>query len=59
MSYIAGPGPGPEAEVERARVQEPEAKAERYAATHPDDGGSNGSPSLLQRIIGLFRRPGH
>ena len=58
MSYIGGPDPRFQLERERAREQELEAKANRYAATHPDDGGSDGSTTLLQRIKNLFRRSG-
>jgi hypothetical protein len=59
MSFVGGPNPELQFEAERAREQELEAKAERYAATHPDGGGSDGSPSLLQRVINLVRRAGH
>lgn len=45
-------------EAERAREQELQARAERYAATHPDDGGAGGAPSLLRRVINLLRRAG-
>jgi hypothetical protein len=55
MSFIPESQLG--AEAERAREQELEARAERYAETHPDDGGSDGSPNLLRRIINLVRRP--
>jgi hypothetical protein len=58
MSYIHGPNPELEFEAERAREQELAARADRYAATHPDDGGSDSAPSLFRRIINLFRHSG-
>jgi hypothetical protein len=58
MSYVHGPNPELEFEAVRAREQELEAKAECYAATHPDDGGSASSPSLLRRLVNLVRRTG-
>ena len=58
MSFI-GPDRGPlDFELERAREQELEARAERYAETHPDQGDSGGSRNLFRRLIDLVRRPG-
>jgi hypothetical protein len=50
-----GVDPEMELEVERAREQELEAKAQRYAALHPDDPEAP-SRGLGQRLRRLFRR---
>jgi hypothetical protein len=59
MSYYGqgrGAGPEVEAEMERARAEALEAKAERYAALHPDDpdappGGLRGLADRIRRVL--------
>lgn len=56
MSFIP-PGDAVGAETVRRREEELEARAERYAQTHPDQGDSSSSRGLLRRLIDLIRRP--
>jgi hypothetical protein len=61
MSYYGqgrGAGPEVEAEMERARAEALEARAERYAALHPDDPDAppRGLRGLGARLRRLFRR---
>ena len=55
MSFISGPNSELQLEAERAREQELEARAERYAETHPDRGESGSPRGLFRRLIDLFR----